>query len=613
MSQETVKIRREEEPQEGEERKKETEGEPAIIPVRPPGGATPSGRKPLREEQEKAEKMPEVPLIEIPTLNIGAIELYEIDTAPPKAVPPMITPKISPWAIKPSLLRKLTLKRISIEVPLPFNPYELIELIGRTWPSLRIEKLPRIGVNEPFTTPPETFDLPSEMEELMNRSMVKPKWLVRPKPSIGAVSAVKTVPKEMPAQERAEEEYPGSAQLERELREEEKRVAKLLRELEGWSIGLEEGEGILEKVLGLRAVNIMLDRPFIIFAIKPYDRRYEYVEYLKLLLRELYRVRAIGLPSPRHLAIGFEKETLHIKAGGHVYTMDIDDKIWERLKKEEKEKEFLDYVRDRIRELFSQGFGFLVFYGSEGVLEEVKKLWKEIPPVALPPKPIEMRPIEHDALFTLVNLTWGIMRIELPGEGASLDIHAVEREYSYYDALLRVANSLPAALLVKPSPEPEEGLPRPGESVEHYALKAFVVRYFIEEEKIPADRIKTEYEIRKDLFVDVYIEDHPTLGRVIIEVETLYGTGLPLTKLVRTIETRYGLADRLWIVIPNPQAMLFLNQILALREYCVKRKIPVEFYVIDVEEKRLVPITELKNKVDEIEKTLKVHKESVTQ
>jgi len=610
MSQETIERKREE-PQEGEE-KKGAKGGPAIIPVRPLSGAAPMERRSLQEEQEKAEKLPEVPLVEFPILNMSAIEPYEISTSLPKVIPPMITPKIFPWAIKPSLLRGLTLRKINASIPLPLDPYELLELMVRIWPSLRIEKLPRMGLGDIFTTLPETLDLPSKMEELMDRSLVKPERLVQIMPSIGAVGVVKMVPKEITVREEAEEERPSHARSERESRKKEEPVTGLLYGLGGWLTGFEQGKSILEEVFGLRAVNIILDRPFIIFAVKPYDRRYDYVEYLKLLLRELYRVRAIGLPSPRHLAVGFEKETLRIKAGGHIYVMDMDE-IWERLKREKREEESLDYVKDRVRELFSQGFGFLVFYGSEAVLREVKKLWKEVPPVALPPKPIEMRPIEHDALFTLVNLTWGIIRMEMPGDGAILDIHAVEREYGYYDALLRIANSLSAALLVRPSPEPEEELPRPGESVEHYALKALVVRYLIEEEKVPVDRIKTEYEIRKNLIVDVYVEDHPTLGRMIIEVETLYGTGLPLTKLVHTIETRYGLADKLWIVIPNPQAMLFLNQILALREYCVKRKILVEFYVIDVEEKKLVPITKLKDMIEEIRKMLKAHEKSVTQ
>ena len=64
------------------------------------------------------------------------------------------------------------------------------------------------------------------------------------------------------------------------------------------------------------------------------------------------------------------------------------------------------------------------------------------------------------------------------------------------------------------------------------------------------------------------------------------------------------MTKELWIVIPNPQAMLFLNRLLALRKHYRERDVPVEFYVIDIEKEELVPITRLAEIAREIERSL---------
>jgi hypothetical protein len=71
---------------------------------------------------------------------------------------------------------------------------------------------------------------------------------------------------------------------------------------------------------------------------------------------------------------------------------------------------------------------------------------------------------------------------------------------------------------------------------------------------------------------------------LVVEVETLYGTGTVLHKVLNTIESRIGASvGRLWVVIPNPQAIIYLPQLLRL-EMHVRRKYKgdIEFHTLDI-------------------------------
>jgi len=601
MSQE---IYRKKEKEENAEEKEIEEGATTTVPtsrLRPQPIAI-EGRHGSSEEESRA---PEIPLIDVsPPLNKWeAVELYEISTVVPRAAPYIIIPEIPFSAIKPMQLEGLALKKIVDEFPLPFDIQELIDMVIGAWPQLK--EFSALEIGEILTVPPEPLDTPSRMMKLIERRLhIKSirRLFKRPRPFIRVGKLAHQIPKARGIV-KAKPDWKGP---------EEGEIAELagvgsmrIPRPRAWEVSLMGGvleEAFNIKVEGRRiGLSVLIDRPCVILAEKPEERRYEYIEFLKSLLRELYRIRIRGLPSPRHITRrGLDRESLHIKAGKHIYVIDVDE-VLEFLEKEGGKEEILDYIEDRLRELFSQGYGFLIFYGREVKLREIRGLLTR---VVMPLKPIEIRPVEHDAIFNIVSLMWGSVKHEWPEPipELTLNLHTARCECEFYDALYKIANSFTAALLVKPGPEPEEGLAEVGESLTHYAVKAFVVRYFMEKEKVPADNIETEYKLG-NVIVDVLV-DHPTRGRIIVEVETLYGTGLPLTKLVETIESRADLAKELWIVIPNPQAMLFLNHIIALREYCKRHDLPVEFYTLDIGEGELKPITELKRIADDIHKSI---------
>ena len=347
---------------------------------------------------------------------------------------------------------------------------------------------------------------------------------------------------------------------------------------------IEDFDDPIEELFSSAGFKQVSERPIIILAERPEDKALEYIEFLKRILREIYRTRSRGLPAPTHTSTDFEDIKLDIKAGKSIYVIDID-----KVKIENRDE---IYLSDRIRELYSQNFEFIVLYGSKSSLNAVKKLWMlEITEgLSRLPRYIEVKLADKDLAFTLANLFWGKVEPLYLSKSISLDEYVLKLEEEFYDKIDRFAGDLTSALIIEPSKEDEEGLE--GESLVHYGLKAFIVKYFVKIEKIPLDYIQTEFELG-DIIIDIFVK-HPKFGDIAVEVETLYGTTLPLLKLRKRIESRLKKGLKTWIVIPNPQFMIYLKEISALRNVYKRQYYDlIEFYTLDVKSNRLVSFDEV--------------------
>lgn len=320
---------------------------------------------------------------------------------------------------------------------------------------------------------------------------------------------------------------------------------------------------------------LSIDRPTIILAKRPENRKFEYIEFLKRVLREVYRMHGKGLPRPAHTeASEFDEIKRDVRADKHIWVLDLD-KI--EIKK--------NYLKDRLRELYSQNFGFLVLYGSEEKLSTVKEILKLDSPL---PKYCEVSINEDDVVFKLVQIMWGVLKKEAPAL-FDLDTTVVRLEDSYFDEVEKLASKISTIVSVEPSGEDEENVG--GESILHYALKAFVVEY-LKKIGVEENKIRTEYEFA-DGRLDVYVSD-PKLGELAVEIETLYGTGLPMLKLRKRVESRLEKGLKLWVVVPNPQLMVYFRDIMVLRN--IYRKMygeKVEFFAVDFNSGKIAPIIEL--------------------
>ena len=365
-----------------------------------------------------------------------------------------------------------------------------------------------------------------------------------------------------------------------------------------------EQEDILKYFLGVTLSKMIMDRPFLILAEKPQKKLFEYIEFLKRLLRELYRVYVGGLPGPLDLRTKFEEVKLDVRAGKHICVIDVDKVFGKDI-----ESNIVKYVMDRLRELYSQGLGFLIFYGSKESLNNIRKtLWHlrvfkdkyfTYSLGGKVPQPIWVNIWEDSKVYNLANLVWG--RIDnfehIPKENVDLDSYVVMLEEEFYRRITELASDPYMIIKVEPSKRDEEKLG--GETLLHYGTKAFVVKCLIEQEKIPDINILTEYKIN-DIVLDIFVK-HPKYGDLSIEVETLYGTSLPLLKLRKTIESRLSKGLKLWIVIPNPQFMLFFGDLAKLRSiYKEKYLDSIEFFTIDIYSQKLIPFIKVMEKIKQL-------------
>lgn len=124
------------------------------------------------------------------------------------------------------------------------------------------------------------------------------------------------------------------------------------------------------------------------------------------------------------------------------------------------------------------------------------------------------------------------------------------------------------------------------ESELHYLAKAFVVCHLAE--KVGLDRVETEKEVGAAVF-DVVVTCGSLQG-LVVEVEALYGTGTVVHKLVETVK-RAGVR-KMWIVVPNPQAVIYLPLLLRTRRE-LRKEHDVEFYTLDVTSRGLVWLTDV--------------------
>ena len=375
-----------------------------------------------------------------------------------------------------------------------------------------------------------------------------------------------------------------------------------------------EVEEVIDRVLfGLGRV--VPDRALVIVA-----RRiggFGYIEFLKRVLREVYRVSIGGLPNPKHVSNIVDLKLLipiEVGAGGRLFVIDLASGNLGESLGDKAEEYTLRRVKDRLRELFSQGFGFVVIYGDdEHVSEFMGSMWvKAIRENTLEyhstvPSPIEVNPVvegldaksSREFYAVLASAMWG--RVSKPiadysGFGG-FDEFVVWLEDGYWRALEGALRDFDIRLKVKPSAEGDE---HSLESMSHYLTKATMVNYLVRElteefrskgigegdARVKAlDCVETEYQLGNVRF-DVYVKPDcgSRLGGLVVEVETLYGTGTVVHKVLDTVESRVKAGvNRLWVIVPNPQAAILLPQLLKLEMHVKKRyNRDIEFYTLDV-------------------------------
>jgi len=398
-------------------------------------------------------------------------------------------------------------------------------------------------------------------------------------------------------------------------------------------VNVEEINEAIDKTLfGLG--NIMIERPIIISAKRRCGDNgcFDYIELLKRVLREVYRVRVSGLPSPKHIGDLTDFQLLlplDVSGGGKILVIDLTRRLGDELLIN---KSLYLRFSDRLRELFSQSYGFVVIYGDKKLIGDMNSFNFQVKKtsnysIQIPsPININISPERIKLYYIIANFMWGnIINPESFDETNNLDELVVRLEDQYWEKLKDAIKDFNVQLKVKPSGNPDEN---DQESMVHYLVKAFVVKYIAnklaKELKIDATKalncIETEYKldnITDNKILDVYVKNNcnSSLDNIDIEVETLYGTKTIVHKVFKTVEEKIDLVNKLWVVIPNPQAVIFLPTLLKLRKYLKENKKyndKVEFFTLDITNpdngivelkdlaKKLLDVWKLENKNKEI-------------
>lgn len=243
-------------------------------------------------------------------------------------------------------------------------------------------------------------------------------------------------------------------------------------------------------------------------------------------------------------------------------------------------------VREKLAELFSQGYGFLVVYSDDplAVLGRALGVAVRDGRVVSPPAPIvyvESVIGSPDEVLARVNRVWGRFR----GAGrpwppyrgfdevSSVSEYARHADTRYYTGLARIAGSSVGQLEVPAN--------RDGESLVHYALKVAVYMYmkYVEE----MSDVVAEHKVGEGIVADVHG------GGVIVEVETFYGRGVPLLRLRELVADRAEFikeGGEMWIVVPPLQAALLPRQWIRgfMRWVRERHGDSVKLFTIDVDE-----------------------------
>jgi len=353
--------------------------------------------------------------------------------------------------------------------------------------------------------------------------------------------------------------------------------------------------------MGKRPVCLILEK-------RPGD---SYVMALALICGEIYRIFKGGKPEPRYVSTGLKDEIeRYLRGGDRIFIVDDSEsqllpplgtitsakELWEKVN--------LDLLLDRLRELFFQDFGFIIFHVS-GWSEELEKRFKkeafiDAIRISSPSWPLEVK-------REIARICWGFE----DSEGTSFDEIFTSAKSKFESELNKVLSNWRIGLYIKADKEASD---------EHEAAKRIVVECLARElgameedevvELLKKGVIDTECEFEGGR-ADVCLKTRD--GRIVrfLEIETLYGRGMKvLEELFRKTILKYkGYSKEVNIVfLTGILALLFANDLIEMKEEALKEyDLNVKFYLLNIKERRLVPLDEV---FENLEKLFKRQGES---
>jgi len=356
------------------------------------------------------------------------------------------------------------------------------------------------------------------------------------------------------------------------------------------------------------------DRPICIILPKVVNDSYIYT--VALICRELYRIREEGLPISRMIATVTEgsKEEIENLLKGESRIFIIDDSQSKLLPLDGGIRTASDSFNrvnkaklfERLGELFSQGYGFIIFHLDSRWSGDFAKLLKREVGYKIHLVELESQPLPFEVKKELSSICWGFVRIK---SWSKFDEFFGWAEKTYYEKLDSVLNDVELRHYI--TFDKSEGK-------EHKALKMMAIEALAKEigaksrkdiiKMLEEGKIRSEYEFEFGR-ADVFTEHRGK--QIFVEIETFYGTENPIEKLdcersdgtvgtlrkyLKYVEELNRKNIKIIVVILGLHMLLFMEGLLKLRKiYREKYDINVDFnfYTIDVENKRFISLEEI--------------------
>jgi flavodoxin len=561
----------------------------------------PPQTKPSKHEEELEGRLREAQ--PVPEAATRAVETLGEHRTPLRVLqkPPLAKPQLTPRKLR-EMLRSLEPSRLG-----------LIQIEGRAGAVLKPKPL---RVQTPGTLKPGEPHA-SVREQLRERPVLSPKPLKCIIPEVIASRPVVRPPSLAlkPLQPRTlrpgppeVEEGEASASFERGAGSErateevatkaEERVGEALLKTEEELVEI-KGLTLPQFVCALSEVAESSGRPVVV--IVPRVEGDSFVSAVAITCREIYRVVKGGKPEPRWISVSSMKEEIeqYLSAGDRIFVIDDPEGRMFNASRvqtaESREARInLKMLVDRLRELFSQDLGFVIFHVSEQIADGV---YETLRGLHLGARIIKVEPplgwsLEDRKRF--IEACWGFVDVR----GQSFDGMFREAEEKFYDLLEKAGKNITVAHWVKQDESAGE---------EHECMKVFTAECLARELGCKSideivEALKSGFVITEHGFsggrADIYV---PSQQRF-VEVETFYGTGDPIIKkLDKATLSRYidqakrGAVKRVDVVLLNGLlAILYARRLTELaRFYREHYGIAVDFYVPSFREKRLVPLREV--------------------
>lgn len=323
-----------------------------------------------------------------------------------------------------------------------------------------------------------------------------------------------------------------------------------------------------------------------------------YVGALRTICTRIYREKIGGMPKPTilsHLTGNFRSEiTRWMKAENKIFSVQLNENDWSELS----DDDWL-HIWDRIEELFSQSFGFIIFNKTIPIFQDRH----HINVITIKPKELDF-----ELKRRVSSVIWGFVNLE--------DENDIDFDRIFESARMKFKKTLENIQKEEKGIYIDATSPHAGEeSGLHLQMKWFLVKYLTTKLRNAGENLKTPTQIKNRIKTEYQdVEYGGTIPDIkcdaeVYEVETLFAEdrdgGVPRNKIVNTF-VKYEndkTVHKINVVFDN---LTFIRHLKELRDikhnhidWQKKHGKKVEFYTLDLEKWDLISLDKMSRELKE--------------